>query len=176
MGIWLAQERPDITLTGIDPSTEMIRIAISNVRNSPVPDSQIQYVETMVEDLSMFNDNTFGFVFSNESLHHWTNPVTGFREIERVLKRSGGLYIWDERRDLGWVESFVLRFIGPKIAGKWHRFWSSSVQASYTIEELEHMLREAEIHNWSVKKQFLGVRIERQPTIDSTHTIVKVIA
>lgn len=42
-----------------------------------------------------YEDGTFDLVITRLSLHHFVNPETPFKEMERVLKKGGRLVIWD---------------------------------------------------------------------------------
>lgn len=161
IGVWLVQERPDITLIGLEPSEDMIRVARKNAVSEGVGADAIQYVSGVVEDLTAFSDDSFDFVFSNESLHHWVNPAQAFKEIHRVLRNSGGLCILDDHRDLGIAERFVVEIFGRVVAGKWHKWWKSSIDASYTVSEIEEIVEHIGIDDWNVRTEFLSLRIEK---------------
>ncbi|MBN2231081.1 MAG: class I SAM-dependent methyltransferase [Candidatus Thorarchaeota archaeon] len=164
IGIWLIQERSDISLTGLEPSPDMIRVAKGNAIAEGLDESRIRYTVGVVENLSMFEDDSFDFIFSNESLHHWVNPIAAFSEIRRVLKPSGNLCLLDDHRDLSIAEKFVVEIFGRIVAGKWHRWWKSSIQASYTVKEIEEYLQELGIDEWNVDSEFLSLRIQKIST------------
>lgn len=42
-----------------------------------------------------FEENSFDAVFMGESLHHFNDPDTAFKEVARVLKGGGKLFIYD---------------------------------------------------------------------------------
>ncbi len=165
IGIWLITERPDIKLIGLEPSPDMIRVAKKNLLDEGLEEDTIEYFVGVVEDLTRFEDGSFDLAFSNESLHHWVNPVMAFREIHRVLRESGRLCILDDHRDLSIPERVVVDGIGRLLAGKWHKWWKSSIDASYTREEAEHMFSEAGISDWTATAQFLVLRIERSASL-----------
>jgi ubiquinone/menaquinone biosynthesis C-methylase UbiE len=171
MGIWLAEERPDVSITGVEPSEDMIRVATANRNQENVSENQIRYVQGVVEDLSQFNDSSFDLVFSNDSLHHWVDPIQGFKEINRILKDLGGLCIFDERRDLNLRETFVVEVFGRIVAGKWLKYWKSSIDASYTVEELTTMLVTAGIDDWDVQREFLEVVIRKRMNTQKEITV-----
>ncbi|MDF1537910.1 MAG: class I SAM-dependent methyltransferase [Candidatus Thorarchaeota archaeon] len=172
MGIWLAQERPDISLTGVEPSEDMIRVATANRNQEGISEKQIQYVQGVVEDLSRFGDSTFDMVFSNDSLHHWVDPIQSFKEINRILKETGGFCIFDERRDLNIRETLVVEVFGRIAAGKWLKYWKSSIDASYTVDELNEMLDSAGIHDWNAERKFLEVVIKKSSQIQNANIIL----
>jgi ubiquinone/menaquinone biosynthesis C-methylase UbiE len=161
IGVWLAKERPDITIVGLEPSEDMIRVARRNADAEGISENQLWYVRGVVEDLSMFDTNSFDIVFSNDSLHHWVSPIDGFREVARVVRPEGGVCIADDKRDLGVTERFIVECVGRIVAGKWLRYWKSSIAASYTADEIEEMLEAAGIVNWNVEPEFLGIKVQK---------------
>ena len=159
IGIWLVKERPDISLDGLEPSSDMIRVATNNAKEEGVGD-QVRYFSGFVEAMDMIPDATYDLVISNDSLHHWTDPIKGFQEIARTLKPNGKLYIGDERRDLGLRAKFIVYVLGPLIARKFWKYWLSSIKASYTPDEIQGFLDQGNLKNWIVKPNFMKISIE----------------
>jgi ubiquinone/menaquinone biosynthesis C-methylase UbiE len=159
IGIWLAEKRPDLQILGLEPSPDMRRVAKANAESCGVH-HRIEFVPGYVENLERFSDDEFDLVFSNESLHHWTDPKQAFLEIQRVLKSNGKLFIRDGKRDLGLTERFVLNVPGRILAGKMWRHWKNSLKASYTAEEIQKILDQIPNHNWRVYPIFLSLTIE----------------
>jgi len=164
IGIWLAEKRPDLQITGLEPSPDMRRVAKVNAESCGVQE-RIEFVSGYVENMKHFSESEFDLVFSNESLHHWADPKQAFLEIQRVLKPNGRLFIKDGKRDLGLREKFVVNILGRIIAGKMWRHWKNSLKASYTVEEIQRILNQIPNHNWRVYTTFLSLTIESvQPT------------
>ena len=159
IGIWLAKERPDITLDGLEASSDMIRFARRNAEDENVA-NQVRYIHDVVENMDMIPDDTYDLIISNDSLHHWNDPLKGFLEIARVLKPDGQLHIEDERRDLGLRGKLVLYLIGPLVARSDWKWWKSSIRASYTPEEIRTFLEQGNLTDWIVKPNFMGIAIE----------------
>ncbi len=159
IGIWLAKERPDITLDGLEASEDMIRVASKNAQDEGVSE-RIRYIHGFVENMEKIADTSYDLVFSNDSLHHWEDPMQGFLEIARVVKPEGDIYIEDERRDLGWRAKFIVYIIGPFIARSFWKYWKSSIDASYTPSEIQDFLDQCNLFNWRVKPNFMGISIE----------------
>lgn len=159
IGIWLAKERPDIRVTGIEPSPDMRRVATANASTEGVMD-RVTYIEGYVENMSSFPDASFDLVISNDSLHHWQEPLKAFFEVSRVLGSDGRVYITDGRRDLGLRAKFILHVPGRLIAGKMWRYWKSSIQASYTPEEVRDFTSQVPRCDWIVKSHFMGLSVE----------------
>lgn len=89
----LAQRRPDLRLTGLDLSADMITAAERNLR--PFGDRATAHVGD-VGDLP-FPDESYDMIVSSLSLHHWDHPDEAAGELARVLRPGGQLYIYDFR-------------------------------------------------------------------------------
>ena len=55
-----------------------------------------------------FDDETFDAVFSNGSLHEWSNPKGTLNEVWRVLKQDGRLFVSDLRRDILFLSKWFM--------------------------------------------------------------------
>lgn len=87
----LARSRPDLRLTGVDLSTDMITAAQRNLRAyGDRTDAQV----ADVTDLP-FDDDRFDLVVSSLSTHHWDEPAAAVRELARVLRPGGRLLLYD---------------------------------------------------------------------------------
>lgn len=87
----IARRRPDLTLTGLDLSPDMVDAARRNLR--PYADRADARVGD-VTDLP-FPDGSFDVVVSSISLHHWDRPEAAVPELARVLRPGGLLRIYD---------------------------------------------------------------------------------
>ena len=91
-GGFLSEELSKIGLnvTGVDPSSESIRVAREHAINSGL---DIEYRESYGEKLP-FDDGIFDMVFCCDVLEHVSDVNKVISEIARVLKR-GGLFFFD---------------------------------------------------------------------------------
>lgn len=89
----LGRRRPDLALTGVDLSADMIEIAARNVR--PLGDRTT--VRTADAAELPFPDESFDLVVSSLSLHHWADVPAAARELARVLRPGGRLRVYDVR-------------------------------------------------------------------------------
>lgn len=87
----LARLRPDLTLTGVDLSPDMIAAAQRNL--APFGDR----AGARVGDVTAlpFPDKSFDLVVSSLSLHHWEAPEAAAPELMRVLRPGGRVSIYD---------------------------------------------------------------------------------
>lgn len=87
----LATRRPDLRLTGIDLSADMITSATRNLE--PFGDRATAGVGDVTS--LPFPDSSFDLIVSSLSLHHWDHPEAAVPELARVLRPGGRVYIYD---------------------------------------------------------------------------------
>lgn len=85
----LAGRRPDLTLTGLDLSADMVAAANRNLRRDAVHVGDVTHLP--------FPDGSFDLVVSSLSLHHWDEPGAAVPELARVLRTGGRLCVYDMR-------------------------------------------------------------------------------
>jgi ubiquinone/menaquinone biosynthesis C-methylase UbiE len=87
----LAKRRPDLSLTGVDLSVDMVAAASRNLR--PYGDR----ASVRVGDVTSlpFPDGSFDVIVSSLSLHHWDEPRAAVPELARVLRPGGQVIIYD---------------------------------------------------------------------------------
>ncbi|OLE28550.1 MAG: hypothetical protein AUG44_07145 [Actinobacteria bacterium 13_1_20CM_3_71_11] len=84
----LAGRRPDLSLTGVDLSPDMVTAA-----NRNLGDRATVRVGSATE--LPFPDGAFDLVVSSISMHHWDHPEAAVPELARVLRAGGRLRIYD---------------------------------------------------------------------------------
>lgn len=94
LSIRLAREH-GLDVTGVDLDPAMIQLADENATSESGADERTPAF--IIGDVAAlpFEDGAFDIVVSTFSMHHWTDPVTGLREIRRVLRPGGRALIWD---------------------------------------------------------------------------------
>jgi ubiquinone/menaquinone biosynthesis C-methylase UbiE len=93
--VQLANRRPDLRLTGVDLSGDMVALAQRNVRAAGHGD-RIDVLRADVAALP-FPDASFDLVVSTFSMHHWAAITPSVTELARVLRPGGLLWIYDLR-------------------------------------------------------------------------------
>jgi len=96
--ITLAEELPEISFKGADISEEMLCLARANAQKEGFSES-ISLLKGTAEELSEIPDSSFDCVLSHASFSGWLDPENSLKEISRILKPGGVLYISDWRRD-----------------------------------------------------------------------------
>ena len=84
----LSEKYKNITLYGLDISSEMIKIARNqNVKNT-------NYIIGESENIPLPNESV-NTIFCLNSFHHFPSPTESFKEMKRVLKNQGEIIIGD---------------------------------------------------------------------------------
>jgi len=142
-------------LKGLDISPEMIEIAKKNAKEYNL-EERVTYFKSDAQKMP-FEDNSFDAVFTNGSLHEWSEPKKIFDEIYRVLKPKGRYCISDLRRDMNTLVKWFMKLmtkpkeIKPGLV--------SSINASYTVDEVQRILKETKLRECQVEKSIMGLVI-----------------
>lgn len=117
-------------------------------------------------DTLPFADDTFDAVVSLLSLHRWKNPRAIFTEIERVRKKGSLTLISDFRRDQAFLPFYTFvqqtRFaMGKEIAVN----LLNSFKASYTVEEIEEVIKAAGLSGWQLEKNGRLLTVKSPPVV-----------
>lgn len=86
----LATQFPNVKATGLDLSSNMLRVARTSNRHHP----RLIYLEGKAESLP-FGDRQFDAVFSTISFLHYLEPQQVLSEVARVLSPGGRFYLVD---------------------------------------------------------------------------------
>jgi len=145
-------------LKGVEISPDMVKLALKNAKEYGV-DDRVEYALSDAHRIP-FDDNTFDAAFTNGSLHEWSKPEVIFHEIYRVLKPSGNYFISDLRRDMNvFIKMFLWLTVKPK---EMKPGLISSINASYTFDEIQSILNGSKMKEALVTKTLLGFEITGQ--------------
>lgn len=151
---WLKTTKGTI-LKGLDISADMIVIAERNARAYELSD-RVEYIHSSGADLP-FEDGSFDAVFTASSLHEWSEPKETLREIWRVLKTGGRVFISDFRRDVFPLLKWCLWLIAKPKAIRPGLL--TSIRAAYTPDEIRALIRETELSSCQVAGSPFGLKI-----------------
>lgn len=155
LGLEWLKKTESTFLLAVEISPEMTKIAESNAREYGL-EGRVKYVKGDAHQIP-FDDNTFDGVFANGSLHEWSQPVRVFDEVYRVLKPGAKYFISDMRRDMNpFVRWFMKLMVKPK---EIRPGFVSSINASYTIDEIRSVLGQSKLKESVVAKTFMGFEI-----------------
>lgn len=151
---WLKKTK-DTKLTGIEISPEMIAMAEKNAKEYKFAD-RATYIKGDAQEMP-FDDESFDAVFTNGSLHEWSQPLKIFNEIHRVLKPNGRYFISDLRRDMNKLLQWLMwlttkpKEIRPGLI--------TSINAAYTIDEVQSILNKSGLKDYKISKTIMGYEI-----------------
>lgn len=116
----IARHFPQLQVYGIDLSADMIKLAREHAKREGV-EKRVQFDIGDVAHLP-YPDHSFDVVVSTISLHHWQELERPLRELYRVLRPDGRVWIYDAR------------FIKPAVVEK------AQASTPFAGTQLEHQL------------------------------------
>jgi len=157
----IAERSPNLEITGIDLSAGMVELANENARKLGLA-GRVNFKLANAGSLP-FENEYFDFIISTLSLHHWACPVEYMKEIRRVLKTGGQIYIYDiwkdtpkqAERELRHKYGWFLAFLFLRVV-RWHSSITSR-QAQEIISALGENFTEKSLQPRGIllKLQFL---------------------
>lgn len=155
LGLEWLKKTEGTRLKGLEISEDMIAIAKKNAVEYGLSD-RVEYFKGDAQKMP-FDDGHFDAVFTNGSLHEWGHPEDILNEIARVLKLGGRYCVSDLRRDMNPIAKWFLWLMcQPK---NMRSGLITSINAAYTLPEIEIMVPKTRIQDWHAKKNFLGIVI-----------------
>ena len=138
--ILLAQRQPQINITAVDLSEEMLKIAEKEVQSANLS----QRVTLQMADAKKlpFPDDYFDGVFSNSVIHHIPEPIEVMLEVKRVLKPNGLIFFRDLKRlkSVDTINTIVNKYAKDETEHQRSLFRDSLFDA-LTVEEMTEIIR-----------------------------------
>ena len=159
--ILLAQRCPDIRITAIDLSKEMLNIAKRHIAAAELA-ARITLEHVDAKALP-YPDNTFDGLISNSIVHHIHDSLRALQEMSRVVKLGGLVLIRDLVRPETPEEAqaFVDKYAAEDTPYQ-QKLYYDSFLAAFTIAEVNEMLEEMDLpravvvqstdRHWSVER------------------------
>jgi ubiquinone/menaquinone biosynthesis C-methylase UbiE len=143
------------TLTGLDISAAMITVARRNAGEYGLV-GRADYIKGSGAAMP-FRDGRCDAVFSNGSLHEWSDVKQTLTEMWRVLKPNGLLFLSDLRRDiLAPARWFMWIVTKPK---EIRQGLITSINAAYTPTEVKAILSESKFDSFEVFHNMMGLQV-----------------
>jgi ubiquinone/menaquinone biosynthesis C-methylase UbiE len=137
--ILLAKQDPNCAITAVDMSSEMLKLAADNISVAHLK----HRIHLQIADAKAlpFADSSFDAVISNSILHHLPEPVGPLREMSRVSRRGGILFVRDLLRPETEesVDHLVKTYAGDETPHA-RQMFRDSLCAAYTLSEMRQAL------------------------------------
>ncbi|XJZ28024.1 class I SAM-dependent methyltransferase [Bacillota bacterium Lsc_1132] len=131
------------SLTGVDFSAGMLKIAREKLPNKQLP-FPVDLIEADIQDLP-FPDNTFDSIVSTCVFCSVPDPIKGLKELRRVCKPDGHIYMLEHMRSENKVAGVVMDVLNPITV----RMWGANInretvknleQSGLQIEKIENLM------------------------------------
>jgi ubiquinone/menaquinone biosynthesis C-methylase UbiE len=116
------------TFYGVDLSEKMIEKAKENFKGR----ENFHFIKANAEEIHL-EDNQFEIIICTNSFHHYLHPDKALKEMHRLLKLGGKVYILDPSVDF-WVAKFLAKVL--------HLFDRAHVRL-HSTKEFEKMINHA---------------------------------
>ena len=147
-------------VVGMDISQAILTLAAENAAKAGL-NGTLSWREGDAKAMP-FGDGEFDLVVSNDSLHHWDDPLQVFDEIARVLKNDGRYIIHDSKRlQHRWPWLFV-KTVSLSIPRDFRVHWWNSIKSSYTADELRAILQRSRLTNWRIEEDFMDLMVVKE--------------
>lgn len=140
--ILMATRRASLSILGVDLAGEMMRVAAGNVAKAGL--SHLVRLQAMDAKALTAADRSYDLVMCNSTVHHLPDPVVGFREIARVVKRGGRVLVRDLARPASAEAAWeIVKRAGAGESPRQTQLFFDSLCAALTPAEVEAALAEA---------------------------------
>ena len=135
----LARRDTGCRVVAVDLADEMLKLARRNISEARV--GQVVEVERADAKSLPHADGQFDGVISNSIIHHVAEPAVVFREMLRVLKPGGMLFVRDLMRpdDAATVDRLVGTYAGTESPHA-QKLFHQSLHAALTLSETQQMV------------------------------------
>jgi ubiquinone/menaquinone biosynthesis C-methylase UbiE len=137
----IVRRRSDVNIVAIDLSREMLKLGQINLERAGVTASiRLELVDAkQLPDA----DTSYDAVISNSIIHHIPEPLQSLREMVRVLRPGGILFVRDLMRppDLPTLDNLVEQHAAGANPHQ-RRLFAESLRAALTVEEVAGLLRQ----------------------------------
>jgi ubiquinone/menaquinone biosynthesis C-methylase UbiE len=129
-----------LKITAIDLAESMLTLGNKNIQTARLEDS-ITLVQVDSKKMP-YSDESFDQVISNSIIHHIPNPVECFKEMIRVTKKDGLLFIRDLLRpdSIAELQNIVNLHAGDATP-KQKQLFTDSLHASLSLTEVREMVK-----------------------------------
>lgn len=137
----LCKQHPDCRVMAVDMAVSMLDLAIYNVEGAGLAD-RIKLNQADAKRLG-FRDQMFDVVISNSIIHHIPEPLECLREMQRVTRVGGILFVRDLMRPQNgeMLAQLVQTYTGEETEYS-QKLFADSLHAALSLGEIREMVRQ----------------------------------
>lgn len=137
--IAIVRQSPTLRIVAIDLAEEMLKLARRNLADAGMEDAI--RVECVDAKRMPYPDGEFDAVVSNSIVHHIPEPLDVFREMRRVVRPGGVLFVRDllRPRDMPSLNSLVDRYAANENEHQ-RSLFRDSLHAALSMDEVRRLL------------------------------------
>lgn len=131
----ISQMRSKWQIIAIDAAKSMLKVAAQHVQEANLQSSiRLELVDA--KSLP-YKDKHFDMIISNSLVHHLPNPLPFFKELKRVVKSNGGIFIRDLiRPENAQIMNALVDSIGEEYDEYQKKLFRDSLHAALTLSTL----------------------------------------
>ncbi len=139
--IEIVRRRPDVDIVAVDLSREMLKLGQINLERAGV--TAAIRLELVDAKQLPYASASYDAVISNSIIHHIPEPLHSLREMVRVLRPGGALFVRDLMRptDQATLECLVEQHAAGANPHQ-RRLFADSLRAALTVDEVAHLLQQ----------------------------------
>ncbi len=149
--LFLERAAPGLRVHGTDLSEAMLAVGRRNAERAGCPE-RLVLTRADAKELP-FPSGSFVMVVSNSLVHHIPEPEALFREVHRVLRPGGALFLRDLCRPetLEDLHDIVRRYAGDADAYQ-RKLYADSLHAALTVDEVQELVERAGLAGATVRR------------------------
>ncbi|MFA6198593.1 MAG: class I SAM-dependent methyltransferase [Patescibacteria group bacterium] len=154
--IILAGNNPNIRITAVDASSEMLDYARKQIKSRKL-DKNITLVKGKIPGLAKsLNNRRYDFIISKDLLHHLPQPAPFWEEIKKLSNKGTAVMVMDLIRPDNKEQARKMVESGAKNEAKILKTdFYNSLLAAFTIKEIKQQLKTAKLN---LKVENIGSR------------------
>jgi ubiquinone/menaquinone biosynthesis C-methylase UbiE len=137
--VLICQMRSKWQIIAIDAAKSMLEVAAQHVQQANLQSSiRLELVDA--KSLP-YEDGHFDMIISNSLVHHLPNPLPFFKELKRVVKSNGGIFIRDLiRPENAQIMNALVDSIGEEYDEYQKKLFRDSLHAALTLDEVNQLI------------------------------------
>ena len=147
--IIIVQRRPMLHIWGIDLSENMLKLGKKNIEAAGL-DQNIKLGKADAKSLP-YPESYCEMLISNTIVHHLPDPIPFLKEVKRVTKPNGAIFLKDLIRP---ANDTVLNELVDKYACNCteyqNKLYRDSLHAAFTVEEIKRLIEESGLKDMTV--------------------------